>query len=61
MHIHVHVNVDVLSSKKFFLCVFSHGYVQAQVLYDFSAEPGNNELTVKEGETITITNQVKMY
>ena len=31
---------------------------QAQVLYDFSAEPGNNELTVKEGETVTITNQV---
>uniref|UniRef100_A0A673CA67 Sorting nexin n=1 Tax=Sphaeramia orbicularis TaxID=375764 RepID=A0A673CA67_9TELE len=29
---------------------------QAQVLYDFTAEPGNNELTVKEGETITITN-----
>uniref|UniRef100_A0A8C9TXP7 Sorting nexin n=1 Tax=Scleropages formosus TaxID=113540 RepID=A0A8C9TXP7_SCLFO len=27
------------------------------VLYDFTAEPGNNELTVKEGETITITNQ----
>uniref|UniRef100_A0A672IF10 Sorting nexin n=1 Tax=Salarias fasciatus TaxID=181472 RepID=A0A672IF10_SALFA len=26
------------------------------VLYDFSAEPGNNELSVKEGETITITN-----
>uniref|UniRef100_A0A8C4GU58 Sorting nexin n=1 Tax=Dicentrarchus labrax TaxID=13489 RepID=A0A8C4GU58_DICLA len=31
--------------------------VKAQVLYDFSAEPGNNELTVKEGETVTITNQ----
>ncbi|XP_071368335.1 sorting nexin-9b [Centroberyx affinis] len=30
---------------------------KAQVLYDFHAEPGNNELTVKEGETITITNQ----
>uniref|UniRef100_A0A3Q3J020 Sorting nexin n=1 Tax=Monopterus albus TaxID=43700 RepID=A0A3Q3J020_MONAL len=30
---------------------------QAQVLYDFTAEPGNNELTVREGETITITNQ----
>uniref|UniRef100_W5KGN8 Sorting nexin n=1 Tax=Astyanax mexicanus TaxID=7994 RepID=W5KGN8_ASTMX len=29
----------------------------AQVLYDFSAEPGNNELSVREGETITITNQ----
>ncbi|XP_066554173.1 sorting nexin-9b isoform X2 [Amia ocellicauda] len=30
---------------------------KAQVLYDFTAEPGNNELTVKEGETVTITNQ----
>uniref|UniRef100_A0A3B4C8F3 Sorting nexin n=1 Tax=Pygocentrus nattereri TaxID=42514 RepID=A0A3B4C8F3_PYGNA len=29
----------------------------AQVLYDFTAEPGNNELSVREGETITITNQ----
>uniref|UniRef100_A0A674P8C0 Sorting nexin n=1 Tax=Takifugu rubripes TaxID=31033 RepID=A0A674P8C0_TAKRU len=27
------------------------------LLYDFTAEPGNNELTVKEGETVTITNQ----
>uniref|UniRef100_A0A8D3APK3 Sorting nexin n=1 Tax=Scophthalmus maximus TaxID=52904 RepID=A0A8D3APK3_SCOMX len=26
-------------------------------LYDFAAEAGNNELTVKEGETVTITNQ----
>ncbi|XP_013863011.1 sorting nexin-9b [Austrofundulus limnaeus] len=31
--------------------------VKAQVLYDFTAEPGNNELTVKEGETVTVTNQ----
>ncbi|XP_069371320.1 sorting nexin-9b isoform X1 [Paralichthys olivaceus] len=31
--------------------------LKAQVLYDFSAEPGNNELSVKEGETVTITNQ----
>ncbi|CAM4688317.1 hypothetical protein PO909_010235 [Leuciscus waleckii] len=30
---------------------------KAQVLYDFSAEPGNNELSVREGETIAITNQ----
>ncbi|XP_051909608.1 sorting nexin-9b isoform X1 [Hippocampus zosterae] len=30
---------------------------KAQVLYDFTAEPGNNELTVKEGETVTVTNQ----
>ncbi|XP_007896482.2 sorting nexin-9b isoform X2 [Callorhinchus milii] len=29
---------------------------QAKVLYDFTAEPGNNELTVKEGELITIVN-----
>uniref|UniRef100_A0A8C1URQ4 Sorting nexin 9a n=1 Tax=Cyprinus carpio TaxID=7962 RepID=A0A8C1URQ4_CYPCA len=27
------------------------------VLYDFTAEPGNNELTVKEGEILTVTNQ----
>uniref|UniRef100_A0A8D0AMW2 Sorting nexin n=1 Tax=Sander lucioperca TaxID=283035 RepID=A0A8D0AMW2_SANLU len=31
--------------------------VQAQALYDFIAEAGNNELTVKEGETLIITNQ----
>ncbi|XP_068609628.1 sorting nexin-9b [Brachionichthys hirsutus] len=31
--------------------------VKAQVLYDFTAETGNNELTVKEGETVTVTNQ----
>ncbi|XP_058469414.1 sorting nexin-9b isoform X3 [Solea solea] len=31
--------------------------LKAQVLYDFTAEAGNNELTVKEGETITVTNQ----
>uniref|UniRef100_A0A671NC60 Sorting nexin-9-like n=1 Tax=Sinocyclocheilus anshuiensis TaxID=1608454 RepID=A0A671NC60_9TELE len=31
--------------------------VYAQVLYDFAAEPGNNELSIREGETITITNQ----
>ncbi|KAM5164091.1 sorting nexin-9 isoform 1-T1 [Mantella aurantiaca] len=30
---------------------------KAKVLYDFVAEPGNNELTVKEGETVTITNK----
>uniref|UniRef100_A0A4W3JYL5 Sorting nexin 9 n=1 Tax=Callorhinchus milii TaxID=7868 RepID=A0A4W3JYL5_CALMI len=30
--------------------------VLAKVLYDFTAEPGNNELTVKEGELITIVN-----
>lgn len=35
--------------------------VQVQVLYDFTAEAGNNELTVKEGETLTITNQVNLY
>uniref|UniRef100_A0A671N5T1 Sorting nexin-9-like n=1 Tax=Sinocyclocheilus anshuiensis TaxID=1608454 RepID=A0A671N5T1_9TELE len=31
--------------------------VTTRVLYDFTAEPGNNELSVREGETITITNQ----
>ncbi|XP_016140444.1 sorting nexin-9-like isoform X2 [Sinocyclocheilus grahami] len=31
--------------------------VKAQVLYDFTAEPGNNELTVQEGEILTLTNQ----
>uniref|UniRef100_A0AAQ6A187 Sorting nexin n=1 Tax=Amphiprion ocellaris TaxID=80972 RepID=A0AAQ6A187_AMPOC len=31
--------------------------LKAKVLYDFIAEAGNNELTVKEGETVTITNQ----
>lgn len=36
-------------------------FVKAQVLYDFTAEPGNNELTVKEGETVTVTNQVSFY
>ncbi|XP_075453105.1 sorting nexin-9 isoform X2 [Ascaphus truei] len=30
---------------------------KARVLYDFVAEPGNNELTVKEGEFVTITNK----
>ncbi|KAM6906414.1 sorting nexin-9b isoform 2-T2 [Lycodopsis pacificus] len=30
---------------------------KVQVLYDFAAEAGNNELTVKEGETLTVTNQ----
>ncbi|NXF89692.1 SNX9 protein, partial [Eubucco bourcierii] len=29
---------------------------QARVMYDFAAEPGNNELTVSEGEIIVITN-----
>uniref|UniRef100_A0A673VNS4 Sorting nexin n=1 Tax=Salmo trutta TaxID=8032 RepID=A0A673VNS4_SALTR len=38
-------------------CVDSCCFSQAQVLYDFTAEPGNNELTVREGETVTITNQ----
>ncbi|XP_035764100.1 sorting nexin-9-like [Neolamprologus brichardi] len=30
---------------------------QALVLYNFTAEPGNNELSVREGETITVTDQ----
>ncbi|XP_070788733.1 sorting nexin-9 [Pituophis catenifer annectens] len=29
---------------------------KARVIYDFAAEPGNNELTVNEGDIITITN-----
>ena len=29
---------------------------KAWVMYDFAAEPGNNELTVNEGEIITVTN-----
>ncbi|XP_059906964.1 sorting nexin-9-like isoform X1 [Gadus macrocephalus] len=28
-----------------------------QVLYDFEAEPGNNELTIREGETLSVINQ----
>lgn len=31
---------------------------QAQVLYDFTAEPGNNELSVRQGETVTVLDQV---
>ncbi|KAK7142136.1 hypothetical protein R3I94_011738 [Phoxinus phoxinus] len=31
--------------------------VKARVLYDFTAETGNNELTVQEGEILTIINQ----
>uniref|UniRef100_A0AAY4B315 SH3 domain-containing protein n=1 Tax=Denticeps clupeoides TaxID=299321 RepID=A0AAY4B315_9TELE len=31
--------------------------LQAKVLYEFVAEPGNNELSVNEGEIVTITNQ----
>uniref|UniRef100_A0A4W6D3C2 Sorting nexin n=1 Tax=Lates calcarifer TaxID=8187 RepID=A0A4W6D3C2_LATCA len=46
------LNTNYIFSHAFFL-----DFVQAQVLYDFTAEPGNNELTVKEGETITVTNQ----
>lgn len=30
---------------------------KAQVLYDFTAVPGNNELTVREGETVHVLNQ----
>lgn len=37
---------------------FAHS-LQARVMYDFAAEPGNNELTVNEGEIITITNPVR--
>ena len=43
------------------LPILSHRSVslQVQVLYDFAAEPGNNELSVREGETVTVTNQVQ--
>uniref|UniRef100_A0A7N6FL58 Sorting nexin n=1 Tax=Anabas testudineus TaxID=64144 RepID=A0A7N6FL58_ANATE len=39
------------------VCVSLFDCVQAKVLYDFTAEPGNNELTVIEGETLNVTNQ----
>ncbi|XP_041638015.1 sorting nexin-9-like isoform X2 [Cheilinus undulatus] len=31
--------------------------VKAQVLYDFMAEPGNNELTVRQGDTLIVIDQ----
>ncbi|XP_028255989.1 sorting nexin-9-like [Parambassis ranga] len=31
--------------------------LKAQVLYDFTAEPGNNELSVREGETVAVIDQ----
>uniref|UniRef100_A0A671YYM4 Sorting nexin 9a n=1 Tax=Sparus aurata TaxID=8175 RepID=A0A671YYM4_SPAAU len=31
--------------------------LQAEVLYDFTAEPGNNELSVRRGETVTVLDQ----
>ncbi|KAJ1152661.1 hypothetical protein NDU88_005436 [Pleurodeles waltl] len=37
--------------------VFLLSFHKARVLYDFAAEPGNNELTVKEGEFVVITNK----
>lgn len=43
------------------VCFRSYVCAQAKVLYDFTAEPGNNELTVKEGESVTITNQVRTH
>lgn len=54
--LHFSASSTQLAFFVFFLFVF-----KAQVLYDFTAEPGNNELTVKEGETVTITNQVSLY
>ncbi|XP_040453126.1 sorting nexin-9 isoform X2 [Falco naumanni] len=38
------------------LCTSGLSYIGARVMYDFAAEPGNNELTVSEGEIIVITN-----
>ncbi|XP_065808195.1 sorting nexin-9 isoform X2 [Labrus bergylta] len=31
--------------------------LEAQVLYDFNAEPGNNELSVRQGETVIVLDQ----
>ncbi|XP_029930435.1 sorting nexin-9-like isoform X2 [Myripristis murdjan] len=31
--------------------------LKADVLYDFTAEPGNNELSIKEGESVSVTSQ----
>ncbi|XP_054479506.1 sorting nexin-9-like [Anoplopoma fimbria] len=31
--------------------------LQAEALYDFTAEPGNNELSVRRGETVTVLDQ----
>lgn len=55
------VHENICSSIIIKYCMFILDCVQAQVLYDFSAEVGNNELTVKEGETLTITNKVNLY
>uniref|UniRef100_A0A674MJB0 Sorting nexin n=1 Tax=Takifugu rubripes TaxID=31033 RepID=A0A674MJB0_TAKRU len=50
--------MSIISLILLIICLFlSLVFAKAQVLYDFTAEPGNNELTVKEGETVTITNQ----
>lgn len=46
-------------TKFIFVTSFLFYSQQARVMYDFAAEPGNNELTVKEGEIITITNPVR--
>uniref|UniRef100_A0A671R871 Sorting nexin-9-like n=1 Tax=Sinocyclocheilus anshuiensis TaxID=1608454 RepID=A0A671R871_9TELE len=43
-----------------FIIIISFGtcvHSLAQVLYDFTAEPGNNELTVQEGEILTLVFQ----
>ncbi|KAM8952954.1 sorting nexin-9 [Pelodytes ibericus] len=37
-------------------CFIARGFM-ARVLYEFVAEPGNNELTVREGDIVTITNK----
>lgn len=43
----------------FVMSSFPAHFLQARVMYDFAAEPGNNELTVTEGEIITVTNPVR--
>ena len=56
----VHKRVRQTNMQQVLNVFFLLSCVQAQVLYDFIAEAGNNELTVKEGETLTVTNQVNL-
>lgn len=44
--------------KVHYFNIDSPGTKQARILYDFTAEPGNNELSVREGETVTVIDQV---
>lgn len=65
-HCQVHTLVFIAKLRLSRFCIglmynflFSCLPLQARVMYDFAAEPGNNELTVNEGEIITITNLVR--